>query len=332
MTADGPFHGGDLGDVAGPDGAADWLDLSTGINPAPYPVPALPDGAWTRLPGKNELDGLIKAAAACYGAPDPDCVVAGPGSQALIQALPSLFPPGRVAVLAPTYGEHVPAWNAAGHNVREILALKEAGPDETVVLVNPNNPDGRCRQPSRLLADAKARGGAGGFTVVDEAFADAAPELSVAPHCADYPVTALRSFGKFFGLAGLRLGFAIAPHEIAEKLRARLGPWAVSGPAISIASRALNDHGWQTSTRLWLAEQMRELLALLERNGIDVAGGTDLFVLAETARAPALFDHLCGHCIYVRRFPEHPTWLRFGLPPDGAGFARLGAALATFRD
>ncbi len=213
MVLDGPLpaHGGDLAAAearwARP--IQGWLDLSTGCNPWPYPVPTLPPAAWSRLPGRAEDLALRRAAAAFYGAADPECVLPAPGSGALIRLLPRLLPPGPVAVVGPTYGEHAAAWAAAGHAVRDIPHLDAAGESSVVVVANPNNPDGRTVAPARLLALAAELAERGGLLVVDEAFGDTDPALSVVPHLAP-GLLVLRSLGKFHGLPGLRLGFALA--------------------------------------------------------------------------------------------------------------------------
>ncbi len=325
-------HGGDLAQVAGRPGAftGGWLDLSTGINPWPYPAGQVPAAVWARLPGRALDERLRAAASAYYGAPGPDCVVPAPGSQALIQWLPRLRPPGAVAVLGPTYGEHAAAWAAAGHRVVELATLPEDLVEwDVVVVTNPNNPDGARQPPDRLLALAEALAAQGGWLVVDEAFADVAPELSLAAAASRPGLVLLRSFGKFFGLAGLRLGFALAAPAFAARLAAALGPWAVSGPAAWIAGDAFADATWITATRARLAAAAAKFDQLLAAAGLDILGSTSLYRLAATPEAGALAATLRRHGIHVRDFPARPHWLRFGLPPDEAGFARLRRALAN---
>lgn len=327
-------HGGDLAAAAAawgtpPEG---WLDLSTGINPHPYLILPPPQEAWTRLPDTGVTMRLLDAAARSYGATDPSLVVAAPGTQALIQWLPLLVGRTRVAVLGPTYAEHAGAWRAAGHTVVEVgglAALKAAAPG-VAVIVNPNNPDGRRTAPADLLDLAARLAERRGLVVVDEAFADTDPEFSVSPQAGRPGLVVLRSFGKFFGLAGLRLGFAIAWPEMAEALRSALGPWAVSGPAAAIATGALGDETWIAITRQRLKLSMEQLHAILQRAGLEVLGGTSLFVLAAHDRAPGLHAHLARQGIWVRRFSERPTWLRFGLPPESGGWERLDAALKSW--
>ncbi|HYB58062.1 MAG TPA: threonine-phosphate decarboxylase CobD [Alphaproteobacteria bacterium] len=328
-----PAHGGDLARVAEARGAfaGAWLDLSTGINPWPYPVESLPTSLWARLPGERLDERLRQAAQRYYGAPDADCVAPAPGSQALIQWLPRLRAAARVAVLGPTYSEHAAQWSAAGHRVEtwgELAALVESGPDVAVV-ANPNNPDGRRLAPASLLALAHRLAARGGWLVVDEAFADVTPELSLAREVMRPGLILLRSFGKFFGLAGLRLGFALAAPPLAKRLREALGPWAVSGPALWIASVAFADESWARLSRARLAQAALQLEAVLAAAGLAVLGGTDLYRLAASPRAAEIYATLLRHGIYARRFAEEPTWLRFGLPPDAHALRRLAEALGA---
>ena len=326
-----PDHGGKL-DAARrrfPDAPEPWLDLSTGINPLPWPwprpLPALAPELWHRLPEETALDALAAAAARYYGAPGPEHVAIAPGSQALIQLLPRLRPPGRVCVEEPTYAEHALAWSAAGHRV---APFSPSPLPEVTVLVNPNNPDGRRLAPGTVAEMARRGARRGGWLVVDEAFADVEPETSVAGRAGTPGLIVLRSFGKFFGLAGLRLGFALAEPALAARIREAFGPWPVGGPVIELARAAFEDGVWIAAARTRLAEAASRLDALLTARGLTVLGGTDLFRLAATADAQAIFARLGGAGILVRRFEIDPTWLRFGLPADEAAWRRLDEALS----
>ncbi len=323
-----PEHGGDLLAAEARFGTPKdgWLDLSTGINPHPYPVPDLPARLWQGLPdGRAEL-ALRTTAARAWGCDDPDAIVVGAGSQAMIQAIALMRPWGAVAVLEPTYSGYAGAFAHAGHDIVSCASLDELTEAPVAVVGNPNNPDGRRHAPQALHATAGRMAARGGLLVVDEAFADLAPELSVAgPPMPGLLV--LRSFGKFFGLAGVRLGFAVCMDDLARRLRATLGPWPVSGPAMAIGQAALADVSWIAATRAQLAHDAARLDVLLSAAGLAILGGTDLFRLAAASRAWALHEHLGKRGILVRPFPEQPRWLRFGLPPDDAARERLAAAL-----
>mgnify|MGYP000126035800 CR=1 FL=1 len=332
VTAPVP-HGGDLERARRRFGEPDagWLDLSTGMNPWPWPVPALDPAVFHDLPDAGREARVAAAARAYYGAPEGAGTVLAPGSQMLIQLLPLVLPPGRVAVVHPTYGEHARCWALAGHDVVLIDDPADMPGDAcALVLANPNNPDGRRWAPETLVDRAATMGCRAALMVVDEAFADVAPGASVAPWTADTDrLLVLRSFGKFFGLAGLRLGVALGAPRWTGALAQRLGRWAVSGPALAVAERAYADTAWIDATRDALARARADLEALLTDAGLTVPGGTDLFVLAEHPDAAALEAHLGRQGILVRAFRDHPAWLRFGLPPDAAARERLRAALSS---
>lgn len=325
-----PYHGGDLDWAERRFGrpAAGWVDLSTGINPWSYPLPSIPAEAWTRLPGATSLERLLAIAAERYGAPGPETVAAAPGTQSLIRLLPKLRTADRVAVVGPTYGEHAASWRDAGHRLIECADPEEAaGQADIVVVTNPNNPDGRRFDPEVLGRIADRLAARDGLLIADEAFADLAPELSLAETAARPGRLVLRSFGKFYGLAGLRLGFAIAGPVLTGRIRIALGAWPVSGPALAIGAAALADQAWNDTTRRHVAGACKALQQQLQNAGIEIVGGTDLFVLARHKDAGALFERLGRAGIFVRHFPERPDCLRFGLPPHSQAEARLTAAL-----
>jgi cobalamin biosynthetic protein CobC len=323
-----PEHGGDLAFATARYGtpAEGWLDLSTGISPLPYPLaPSHPHDA-ARLPEPAALAGLIAAARAAYGVPAGTGIVAAPGSEIAIGLLPLAAPAGSVAIVAPTYGSHARTWQAAGRTVVEVTALASVPENAAVVVVgNPNNPDGRAYDPVALGVFARGRNG---LLIVDEAFADTAPHLSLVPHLSSLPAVVLRSFGKFYGLAGLRLGFAIGAPAITGRLAGVLGAWPVSGPALATATRALTDAKWAAATRTTLGERMQRLRAMLARAGLTATGGTSLFTLVADDDAAAVHAFLAERGIWTRIFAADPRWLRIGLPPD-AGFARLERALSA---
>jgi cobalamin biosynthetic protein CobC len=315
-------HGGDLGAVRRryADAPQPWIDLSTGINPLPYPVAYVAAAAWTRLPARDDERALIDAASRRYSCPT-DKIVAAPGTQALIQILPRLIARSRVAILGPTYAEHEACWRRHGHAVSVVRQLADAVDADVVVAVNPDNPTGRLLSP-QALRDVRAR-----LLVVDEAFIDFLPaEASLAGDLPDNAVV-LRSFGKTYGLAGLRLGFALASPPLADRLRDELGPWAVSGPALAIGEKALADDGWLQQMAARLAAIAGRLDAMLIEAGLTIVGGTSLFRLASHPEAQQLVDRLARHGIHVRMFDHEKTWLRFGLPAGDGEFRRLSAAL-----
>lgn len=296
----------------------------------PYPIGAVTAQAWARLPDPRGLAALEMAARAAYGADTSTEIVAVPGTQALIQWLPRLIPARRVGILGITYEEHEKCWRAAGADCAEVAGLFDLIDFDVAVVVNPNNPDGRIVRREALVDIAKTMAGRGRLLVVDEAFMDVlGPESSFVPCLPDTGAIVLRSFGKMYGLGGLRLGFAAASRTVAATLREAIGPWAVSGPAIEIGRRALADVSWLRESVVRLRADAIRLDKLLQQAGCEIVGGTPLFRLARSARAGLWFEQLCSAGILTRPFQTKPDWLRFGIPYARADWDRLENALAA---
>ncbi len=327
-------HGGRLRQAAREYGIAlaDWVDLSTGINPDTYPIPAIDPLSWQRLP--EDHDGLEAAAAAYYGS---ERLLALPGSQAAIQSLPRLFKPMAIACVSPLYEEHPHAWEKAGHQLRRLPTLQRALSVMTpnVLLCNPNNPTANPLPRQSVLDAADQLRRRGGWLVVDEAFADAEPDNTVAALAGsdEAPnLIVLRSLGKFFGLAGARVGFMFAAADKLDALHEIIGPWAVANPARVVARCALDDRAWQAEARVRLAassQRLAEMLAPLgrvQRTALFCTVGGDAGSLPVTALA----DHFARRGILVRRFDLHGL-IRFGLPGGEGEWQRLAAAVAEWR-
>lgn len=312
-----------------PNAPEPFIDLSTGINPHPYPLPPLPPEIFARLPDRSSVRRLAAVAAQCYGAPSADHVVPAPGTQILLPQVAALVRPGRAAILRTTYTEHARAALLAGHSVSSVSHADELRDADLAIAVNPNNPDGRIVPRATLLHIADELRPRGGLLVVDESFADVAPAAaSLSGDVERGNIVVLRSFGKFFGLAGLRLGFALAAPGLANQIDRALGPWAVAGPAILIGAQALADETWRRRTLASLTEAAERLDVLLAGSGLEIAGGTSLYRLTRSSGAPELFNRLGQAGILVRRFAEDSTLLRWGLPHSEADWQRLSAALA----
>lgn len=315
MTLRKKDHGGGLDAAADRYGGirADWIDLSTGINPVAYPVPTLPADAWTALPDTAAQHALIAAARQFWRIPDAAAVLATPGASAPIAMIPRLRPAASVHIPTPTYNEHAAAFAQAGWRTASDPA--EAGAQ---VIVHPNNPDGRIFSADDLHAPLQ---------IIDESFCDVMPRASLIARAEQGNTLILKSFGKFWGLAGLRLGFVIGTRELVSDLAAMLGPWPVAGPAIEIGTRALNDPEWAARTRTRLVTDAARLDGLFSSAGAEPLGGTTLFRLYNVADAVQWQDRLARHHIWTRVFPYNPRWLRIGLPPPH-GWNRLESALA----
>lgn len=301
-----------------------WLDLSTGINPDGWPVPAIPAEIWQQLP--QDEDDLADAARSFYGAAQ---LLPVAGSQAAIQALPRLRPPGSVALVATSYAEHEHAWRQ--HEVRrvpEAEILQSAA--DVVLIVNPNNPTGRLYRIDELLELHERQAARGGWLVVDEAFMDATPEHSLAKFCPREGLIVLRSLGKFFGLAGARVGFVLAENAVLQPLAELLGPWPIAAPSRHVATRALRDNAWQQTTRQALDLAALRLSGMLARHGLQATGGNNLFQWVCCEDAANIHSQLAQLGILTRRF-DMPASLRFGLPHGEQSWMRLDAALGEIK-
>ncbi|MBD0706187.1 MULTISPECIES: threonine-phosphate decarboxylase CobD [Pseudomonas] len=322
-------HGGRLRNAARQYAIAEahWLDLSSGLAPWPFDVPAIALRAWARLPETD--DGLEQAACDYYGAMH---VLPVAGSQMAIQLLPRLRRAGKVGVLSPCYAEHAEAWRRSGYIVREVL---EPEVDffldslDVLVVVNPNNPTGLLLSPERLLDWHARLAQRGGWLVVDEAFMDVTPQLSLAAHAHQVGLIVLRSFGKFFGLAGVRLGFVLAERHLLKLLAEQVGPWAVSGPTRVVGQACLLDSDAQARQRQRCEDTSQRLALTLERHGFKPQGGCGLFQWLVTEHAQALYDFMAQRGILLRLF-THTSSLRFGLPADDGEFLRLEQAFEAY--
>ena len=321
------FHGGGLDAARSQYGGdlTDWLDVSTGINPSPYPVPEIAQTMFHRLPDKGLEQALLDAARHYYNVPEGMEIVAAPGTQSLLQILPALLEAVSVEVASPTYNEHANSWTKAGSELYEVSSFSDGQFSNcAAVVVNPNNPTAQVRSGNELVELASRRQ----WLIVDEAFCDPEPGQSILPHLANAKnVVVLKSFGKFFGLAGLRLGFAVCNDELALDIRSRLGPWAVSGPALSIANEALRNADWITATRKDLHEKSDALAQVLETSGLQIKGKNPLFVYTSSDSSESIREGLARQHILVRYFPERSGFLRFGLCRDNAELQRLSEAL-----
>ena len=308
-------HGGGVDAAAQQYGGArvDWIDLSTGINPVAYPLGETDGSVWSALPDSGAQSALITAARRFWDVPAGAAVLATPGASAPIAMIPRLRPAASVHIAAPTYNEHAAAFAACGWT-----QAGRATDAAAQVIVHPNNPDGRLFTNADLHAPLR---------IIDESFCDVMPDASLIGHSADPDTLVLKSFGKFWGLAGLRLGFVIGDPALVAGLAQMLGPWPVAGPALEIGTRALDDPDWAQRSRSRLAADAARLDGLLDAAGAACLGGTSLFRLYDVTDAAAWQSRLAKHRIWSRVFPYNPRWLRLGLPaPDK--WDRVAGALA----
>ena len=304
---------------------AQWLDLSTGINPNGYPIPDIPDDMWLRLP--EEQDDLLAAARDYY-----QCANLLPvaGSQAAIQSLPLLRETGVTGLVAPSYAEHAHAWKKAKHSVC-MLRADEIEQNihrlDNLILVNPNNPDGTVFSKAQCLKWLKELNKRNGWLIIDEAFIDCTPELSLSTLSPQKGLILLRSIGKFFGLAGIRSGFVLAEPAILKALNEQLGPWTISNPSRFVTAHALQNKAWQQDTRQQLKQQSQRLKQLLSQYALEPTGGNALFQWLETSHAEDIHRKLAQQAVFTRLFGQ-PNSLRFGLPKTEQDWQQLETALA----
>lgn len=306
-------HGGNLDTAVAVFGGdrQEWLDLSTGINPVPYPINGLTGQDWSALPDIGAQNRVLDAARHFWNVPDTADILAAPGASALIARAPYVIRPKTVRITQPTYNEHFASFTAAGWEVRE------TGEAQARVLVQPNNPDGRVFSENDVAGD---------LVLIDESFCDVSPASSLIAKVAHPGVIVLKSFGKFWGLAGLRLGFAIGSPDLIDRLREMLGPWPVSGPALRIGTQALTDLQWANMTRQRLEADRARLDKIMLGAGAECAGGTNLFGLYSVDNASAWQKNLAEHYVWTRIFPYSQTLIRLGMPaPDR--WPQLEAAL-----
>jgi cobalamin biosynthetic protein CobC len=306
---------------------ADWLDLSTGINPLSASLPAISAQIWQALPDTDVMEQCLIAARGFYNIKTTTPFIAAPGVQALIQLLPQLRPDGKAAILAPTYGEYDHVFQTLGGGNRSADKWENLPGDKFAIIVNPNNPDGRIITPETLLELAGIMANKNGLLIVDEAFCDLTSELSVAAHAGRQGLLVLKSFGKFFGLAGVRLGFAAGHQDDIARLEQLLGPWAVSGPALAIGAACYSNPGLRAELTAAIKHNSKAQWQILADAGLNVVADTGLFHLVEHEAAKAIHEGLARQHILTRIFAGRPHWLRLGLCGNGHERARLASAL-----
>lgn len=306
-------HGGDLDRAIAQYGGTpdDWMDLSTGINPFSYPIPQLSDRAWTALPTRAEMNNLTECARKYYNTLSD--IVALPGAQSAIQLLPDLRPKGSMKIIGPTYNEYENIFSKRNWYVDIVSDLDALKGADIAVVVNPNNPDGKIYSAHDLMKITDQVG----ILIVDESFMDMTPQNSLANHSNHSKLLILRSFGKFFGLAGVRLGFAIGAADLCDQLRARIGPWPISGQAIEVATHAFENSAWISDTKQKLQQLTEKMDKIIPWKLI---GGTNLFRLYRVPDAYEMQSRLAQRHIWIRSFRWRNDCVRIGLTADLPSF------------
>ncbi len=254
-----------------------WVDASTGIAPWSWPVPHIPASVWQRLPESQQP--LATAAARFYlgNSVSADEIrhrfLPVAGSQVAIEQIPLCVAVDAVALPLLGYGEHRQHWQEAGHCIHhyqtfaELIALLAAGHVSHAVVINPNNPTGE-QWSSEQIAQCLGLLPEGGLLIVDEAFAELDGITALALGSGTYArekLVVLRSVGKFFGMAGLRLGFVIAPDFVRRILHRRLPLWGISHPALWCGEKMLLDDAWHAGQRARICHARDQLHEFLQR-------------------------------------------------------------------
>ncbi|WP_339669078.1 threonine-phosphate decarboxylase [Dasania marina] len=310
-------HGGNLLQARQqyPDAQQPWLDLSTGISPWSWPVTDLPQACWQRLPEYS--DSFSRVVSNYYGVQG---LVPVAGSQQAIELLPQLLPPSTVAMPLWGYAEHRQAWQKAGHQLltynsyAHLLGLLDQV--EHVLVINPNNPTGELWDNTALQ---RLQQKVAGYLIIDEAFIDSCSQTSMLQHVEQGSLIVLRSMGKFFGLAGMRVGFVYLPIELKARFEQRLLLWGLTAPSLYIAEQALSDSAWQIQQQQRIHNMQQAMQQLLATRLPDF-----------TIKPGPLFISVAGPYEKLRsikqQFAQQGIWLRIFAPqqPDGDGLLRFG--------
>ncbi|WP_117235498.1 threonine-phosphate decarboxylase [Vibrio maerlii] len=335
-------HGGKLLEAIGVYGGSkeEWVDVSTGVSPYTYPVTSIPLEAWNRLPEDN--DGLEIAAQSYYNSRITPVAIAG--SQAAIMLLPLIVTEhlgrcGTICLPSVGYKEHQHAWQKLRHNNQmwdldfydDIPSDEQVKRADVILIINPNNPTGYFIDQQTMHRLQQQLHAKGGRLIVDEAFMDCTPEKSILPTFntqskLDENLIVLRSVGKFFGLAGARVGFVFAVSPILQKLREEIGPWTVTGPARWVVNQALQDGTWQQQTRQQLKTDITRLESLISNAWRCHYTSGNLFVTAYLNNAEITHQTMCKNQVLARLCDENNA-IRFGLPKQDWQWDRLEQVL-----
>ncbi len=321
-------HGGNLDRAISQFGGnrKEWIDLSTGINPYTYNVFDLSSDIWRELPDQQLIVSTIHSAKIAYQAKSSCLPLAG--VQQAIQHLPFIIKKKtkNVCILYPSYNEYEVQFQRANWNITRCQDVDEMKDANCAIIVNPNNPDGKKFLPNELLELSNTVG----TLIIDESFCDLYPHLSVLPHLTEHHknIIIFRSFGKFYGLAGLRLGFVFSCEETINEFSYALGKWAVSGPALAIGVCALTDDSWRQQTLEKLKADTLRLDKIAQQNGLESVGGTNLFRLYQCNNAKDIQHKLAEQRIWTRIFSYSEYLIRLGLPKED-GWDRLERAFRS---
>ena len=309
-------HGGNLDKAISFYGGkeSEWIDLSTGINPNSYPIPKLSISDWRSLPTKTEikdLESIIKSKQKISSE-----IIMVPGAQMAINFLPFLLKGEgtEVRILTPTYNEYNYCFTNTGFKVNSCQKFNQLFNSDIAIIVNPNNPDGKIYEINELFELSKSVK----ILIVDESFIDSVECDSIVNQLNEdvSNIIVIRSFGKFFGLAGLRLGYVFSGKEIIRKFKRFFGPWQISKMSVKIATIAFSDDVWIKKTKNNLNEKANAIDNLMKKINWKITGGTNLFRLYSTSNSDLAQKLLAEKFIWSRKFSYSKKWIRLGIPNE----------------
>ncbi len=315
-------HGGDIDLAIKKYGGqrADWIDLSTGINRTSYPWQENVKVELRDLPSNKLLRSLEKAASRAYKVAEDKDTAAVQGAQQIISLLPiCLKNYNSVAILGPTYNEYEKAFKSSEIKAETVSEVSKLSSSDIAIVVNPNNPTGKVIA-EEILNDLskKVR-----ILIIDESF-----KMFSSRRIQKFDnVIQINSLGKFFGLAGVRLGFVSGPSNFIKSVRGMLGPWPVSSIAAEIGKIALNDQAWISQMEKILLEGSDVLHRACNRKNWKLIGKTNLFHTYATSSSLKVEKQFAAHYIWIRTFDYSETWVRLGIPTSKYEWTRVRQAL-----
>lgn len=275
-------HGGNIADAVNRYGIRerDIVDFSSNISPLGPSSAAIRSAKKALAYGDRYPDqslSELRRTIARYFGIKPEHIVCGNGSTALIHLVPQIYRPKRVLIPVPTFTEYAAAALKAGAEVVPYQLKEKDGfrvdPIEMAFafkgidmafLCNPNNPTGRVVQKNEMMEIVQYALQEKVTLVVDEAFMDFVESETIVKDAVQTShVICIRAFSKFFGMPGLRVGYAVCGEEIASVLNAGSEPWPVNIPAQFAAIAALNDWGHIKRTLKIVTRERERLLAEL---------------------------------------------------------------------
>ena len=315
-------HGGDIDLAIKKYGGqrADWIDLSTGINRTSYPWQESVKVELRDLPSSKLLMGLEKAASRAYKVAEGTDTAAVQGAQQIISLLPiCLKNYNSVAILGPTYNEYEKAFKSSGIKAETVSEVSKLSSSDIAIIVNPNNPTGKVIA-EEILDDLskKVR-----ILIIDESF-----KMFSSRRIQKFDnVIQINSLGKFFGLAGVRLGFVSGPSDFIKSVREMLGPWPISSIAAEIGIIALNDTTWISEMEKILLEGSNVLHKACSTKNWKLVGKTNLFHTYATSSCLEVEEQFAAHYIWIRTFDYSQTWIRLGIPTSKYEWTRVRQVL-----